>query len=237
MTYRRAKGFPGMVLWYRELTAPWAAPGAYQVRLVVDGKTAATAPFTIVKDPRSSSSDADLEAQTRFLLGIRDKLDVAHDALRRIRAVRAQIAELRKRLRAATHEEPGEAGPGTGAAAAAKAPESDPYAGVRKAAKELDAKLAAVEETLYQTKSRSIEDALNFPIRLDDKLNGLAVLTALGDYRPTDQAIAVRDQLVAAIDAQLAKLAALLDHDLADFNRLAAGAGVQTVIPPRPQLK
>jgi hypothetical protein len=246
MTYRRARGFPGMVLWFRELTAPWAAPGAYHVRLVVDGKTAAPVPFTIVKDPRSSSSDADLEAQARFLLGIRDKLDVTHDALRRIRAVRAQIAELRKRLRAATHEEAGEAGAGTDGAAgeagsgtggAGKAPESDPYAAVRKAGKELDGKLAAVEETLYQTKSRSLEDALNYPIRLDDKLNGLAVLTALGDYRPTAQAIAVRDQLVAAIDAQLAKLAELLDHDLADFNRLAAGAGVQTVIPPRPQLK
>jgi photosystem II stability/assembly factor-like uncharacterized protein len=223
MAYPRAKSFPGMVLWARDLIAPVATPGAYQVRLTAAG-TSATVPFTIVKDPRSSASEAALEAQLRFLLGIRDELDAAHDALRRIGAVHAQIAELGKRLRAATEEERG------------KPPaDGDRYAAVRKAAKDLEAKLTAIEETLYQTKSRSIEDALNYPIRLDDKLNSVASSAATGDYRPTAQAITVRDQLVAAIDAQLAKLSVVLDQDLASFNRLAAGAGVQTLIPPRPR--
>jgi photosystem II stability/assembly factor-like uncharacterized protein len=250
MTYRRAKDFPGMVLWNRELVAPPAAPGSYQVRLKVGGHpdTVVTAPLTIVKDRRSSSSQADLEAQQQFLLGIRDKLDVTHDALRRIRAVRAQIADLGKRLRAAVpgEDEDGERGAagdhaaGTSGAAGAAAPPppaADPYAAVRRAAKELDRKLEAVEEALYQTRNHSLEDALNHPIRLDDKLNGLAMESGFGDYRPTAQAIAVRDRLVAAIDAQLAKLDALLAHDLPSFNQLAAGAGVPTVIPPRPQLK
>jgi photosystem II stability/assembly factor-like uncharacterized protein len=237
MAYPRAKGFPGMVLWARDLIAPVATPGAYQVRLTAGGKSA-TVPFTLVKDPRSSASDADLEAQLRFLLGIRDELDATHDALRRIRAVRGQIAELGKRLGAAT-DQVGEEGE-EGAARPAASPEKltaggDRDAAVRKAARELDAKLTAIEETLYQTKSRSVEDALNYPIRLDDKLNSLAASVATGDYRPTAQAIAVRDQLVAAIDAQLAKLSLVLDHDLASFNQLAAGAGVQTLIPPRPR--
>jgi photosystem II stability/assembly factor-like uncharacterized protein len=257
MTYRRARDFPGMVLWNRELVAPPAAPGSYQVRLKVAGHpgTVVTAPLTIVKDPRSSSSQADLEAQQQFLLGIRDKLDVTHDALRRIRAVRAQIADLGKRLRAAVpgDDEDGERGaagdhagdrPGehaartSGAAGAAPPPPAtDPYAAVRRAAKELDRKLEAVEEALYQSRNHSLEDALNHPIRLDDKLNGLAVESGLGDYRPTAQAIAVRDRLAAAIDAQLAKLDDLLAHDLPSFNQLAAGAAVPTVIPPRPRLK
>jgi photosystem II stability/assembly factor-like uncharacterized protein len=261
MTYRRAKDFPGMVLWHRELIAPPAAPGSYQVRLTVGGqpRTVATAPLTIVKDPRSSSSQADLEAQHQFLLGIRDRLDVTHDALRRIRAVRAQIADLGKRLRAAVpgEDEDGERGAagdnageqvaagnragsaGTAGAAGTAAPPppaADPYAAVRRAAKELDRKLEAVEEALYQTRTHSLEDAVGHPIRLDDKLNGLA-MESFGDYRPTAQAIAVRDRLVAAIDAQLAKLDALLAHDLPSFNQLAAGAGVPTVIPPRPRLK
>jgi photosystem II stability/assembly factor-like uncharacterized protein len=273
MTYRRAKDFPGMVLWHRELVAPPAAPGSYQVRLTVGGhpRTVATAALTLVKDPRSSSSQADLEAQHQFLLGIRDKLDVTHDALRRIRAVRAQIADLGKRLRAAVpgEDEDGEraaagdhagdrpgdhageqvaAGNRAGSAGAAGAavatgataprePAADPYAAVRRAAKELDRKLEAVEEALYQTRTHSLEDAVGHPIRLDDKLNGLAMGSGFGDYRPTAQAIAVRDRLVAAIDAQLAKLDDLLAHDLPSFNQLAAGAGVQTVIPPRPRLK
>ncbi|HXO42594.1 MAG TPA: hypothetical protein VN999_14165, partial [Thermoanaerobaculia bacterium] len=213
MTYQRAKDFPGMVLWNRELVAPPAAPGSYQVRLTVGGghpRSVATAALTVVKDPRSSSSQADLEAQSQFLLGIRDKLDVTHDALRRIRAVRAQIADLGKRLRAAVpgndedgeRHQAGDAGDagdhaGTGAATP-PSPAADPYAAVRRAAKELDRKLAAVEEALYQTKNHSLEDALNHPIRLDDKLNGVAAEAGIGDYRPTAQAIAVRDRLVAA---------------------------------------
>jgi|GEM_PF-4707 len=266
LSWRRTKDFPGMVLWNRDLVAPTAAPGSYQVRLTIGGKpptagttgtagtagaagaagaagTVVTVPLTIVKDPRSSSTQADLEAQHQFLLGIRNKLDVTHDALRRIRAVRAQIADLGKRLRATVPEQ--EDGEESAAAPppppAPQAPPqttaADPYSSVRKTAKQLDRKLAAVEETLYQTKNRSVEDALNHPIRLDDKLNGVAVEAAIGDYRPTAQAIAVRDQLFAAIDAQLAKLDDLFAHDLPSFNQLAAGAGVQTVIPPRPQLK
>ncbi|HEV3077552.1 MAG TPA: hypothetical protein VHB47_24235, partial [Thermoanaerobaculia bacterium] len=242
MTYRRAKDFPGMVLWHRELVAPQAAPGSYQVRLTVSGhpRTVATAALTIVKDPRSSSTQADLEAQNQFLLGIRDKLDVTHDALRRIRAVRAQIADLGKRLRAAVpgEDEDGERGAaGDHAVTAAPPPAADPYAAVRRAAKELDRKLEAVEEALYQTRTHSLEDAVGHPIRLDDKLNGLAMDMGFGDYRPTAQAIAVRDRLVAAVDTQLAKLDGLLAHDLPSFNQLAVGAGVPTVIPPRPRLK
>jgi hypothetical protein len=239
------------VLWNRELVAPPAAPGSYQVRLTVGGghpRSVATAALTVVKDPRSSSSQADLEAQSQFLLGIRDKLDVTHDALRRIRAVRAQIADLGKRLRAAVpgddkdgerHDagDAGDAGDHAGTAAAPPSPAADPYAAVRRAAKELDRKLAAVEEALYQTKNHSLEDALNHPIRLDDKLNGVAAEAGIGDYRPTAQAIAVRDRLAAAIDAELTKLDGLLAHDLPSFNQLAVGAGVPTVMPPRPRLK
>jgi hypothetical protein len=230
MSYRRARDFPGMVLWDRELIAPPAAPGSYQVRLKLAGQSV-TVPITLVKDPRSTSTDADLEAQQRFLVGIRDKLDATHGALRRIRAVRAQLTDLRRRLRAASAAEPGAPAAETAKASDAAA---DPHEQVRRAAKELDRKLAAVEEALYQTKIRSSEDALNYPIRLDDKLNGLAGSAAFGDYRPTAQAIAVRDQLVAAIDAQLARLDDLLAHDVPSFNQLAAGAGVQAVIPPHP---
>jgi photosystem II stability/assembly factor-like uncharacterized protein len=240
LTYPAAKGFPGMVLWNRGLIAPLAAPGSYQVRLIAAGQSA-TVPFTVLRDPRSHSTDADLTAQTQFLLGIRDELNQTHDALRRIRAIRAQLADLGKRLRAATEAEaeaPATADAGKPKpASGAPAPDTNPYAGVRKAAKDLDAKLAAVEEALYQDKSHAAEDMLNYPIRLDDKLNGVAQSAALGDYRPTAQAVAVRNELVAAIDAQMGRLGAILEHEVPAFNQLAAGAGVQPVIPPRTQLK
>jgi photosystem II stability/assembly factor-like uncharacterized protein len=205
--------FPGMVLWNGDPVAPTAVPGTYQVRLTAAGQTL-TQPFEVRKDPRSSGTQEDLEAQLRFLLETRDKLTEAHDAVRRIREVRAQLNDVGKRLA-----------------------KDDAMKPVIDAAKELDKRMTAVEEALYQTKNHASEDPLNFPIRLDDKLNGVASSTALGDYRPTAQAVQVRDALVVAIDAQLGQLRGIWDADLANFNRLAREKGVAAVIVPPARLK
>jgi hypothetical protein len=213
MTWPKASKFPGMILWSGDPFGPLAVPGNYQVRLTAGGETL-TQPFEIRKDPRSSASQEDLEAQLQFLLEARDKLTEAHDAIRRIREVRAQLADTRKRLRRDEERKP-----------------------VVEAAKELDKKMTAVEEALYQTKNRSRQDPLNFPVRLDDKLNAVAGSVALGDYRPTAQALQVKAELTAAIDAELAKLRAIWDGDLVRFNDLAREKGVPAVIVPPARLK
>jgi photosystem II stability/assembly factor-like uncharacterized protein len=116
-------------------------------------------------------------------------------------------------------------------------PENRAHEKVLASLKDLSAKLSTVEEALYQTKSRAIEDPLNFPIRLDDKLNGVAGSAALGDRRPTAQDLAVRDRLVAAIDVELAKLDEIWRRDLPAFEELTRSAGVGAVILPLPRLK
>ncbi|HEY0511423.1 MAG TPA: glycosyl hydrolase [Thermoanaerobaculia bacterium] len=213
MTWPAATKFPGMVLWSGGPVEPVAVPGTYQTRLTAAGQTF-TAPFEIRKDPRSTVTQADLEAQLRFLTEVRDKLTETHDAVRRIRDVRAQLQDMEKRL----------------AKDAAMKPVVD-------AAKDLDKKMTEVEEALYQTKNHASEDPLNFPVRLDDKLNGVAASAALGDYRPTAQAVTVKSRLTAAIDTQLARLRAVWDTDLAHFNQLAREKGVAAVIVPPAQLK
>jgi hypothetical protein len=45
---------------------------------------------------------------------------------------------------------------------------------------------------------------------------------SFGDHPPSASTIAVRDELVAAIDEQLAKLESVLDSGLASFNALVA---------------
>jgi len=64
---------------------------------------------------------------------------------------------------------------------------------------------------------------------LNDKLAGLMSLSALGTHPPTNAAIAVRDELVEAIDGQLNQLENVMSMDLADFNRQAAEAGLEAV--------
>ena len=97
------------------------------------------------------------------------------------------------------------------------------------AAKELDKKMTAIEEALYQTKNRSSQDPLNFPIRLNDKLSSVADSAAGGDFAPTAQARAVYADLVGQIDAQLAQLRALWEKDLPALNELVKKSEVAAV--------
>ncbi len=213
MGWPAARRFPGLILWNNELIAPTAVPGNYRARLTVDGEVL-TQSFEIRKDPRVASTQEDLEAQHRFLTEIRDKLDETHEAIGRIREVRTQLGALRKRLGKDEAQKP-----------------------VADAAKDLDKKMTAVEEALYQTKNRSRQDPLNFPIRLNDKLNGVAQAASQGDYRPTEQQVRVKNELTAAIDAQLAKLREIWDADLARLNDLAKEKGVTAVTLPTARLK
>ena len=66
--------------------------------------------------------------------------------------------------------------------------------------------MKVIEETLYQTKSKSNQDPLNFPIRLNNKLAHLNSLTRIGSYAPTEQAINFKNEITEEIDNQLSKL-------------------------------
>jgi hypothetical protein len=208
LAYPGAEDFPGMILWNRNLDGPTAVPGAYRARLTV-GEWSAEAHFEVVPDPRSTATPEDYRAQHEFLASVRDQLSETHREIRRIREARGQLETLNKRLEKRD-----------------EAPE------VREAADALVKRLTEIEETLYQTKAQSPQDPLNFPIRLNDKLANLLGLAAIGDLRPTDSMVAVRDELSAVIDAELARLRAVWEADLAEVNRLAAEAGVAAVMLP-----
>jgi photosystem II stability/assembly factor-like uncharacterized protein len=194
-----AKRFPGLIMWSGGTLGPRVAPGTYQARLTVGDQTAAV-PLEVKQDPRSTSTPADLKAQFDFVTSVHEKLSEVNGQITRIREVRKQLMDVKKRV-------------------------ADNKAIVA-AANDLDKKMTAVEEALYQTKNKSSQDPLNYPIRLNDKLAGVGDSAASGPYAPTAQQIEVRDELVAQIDIQLAKLKAIWDTDLPAFNKLAAGVPV-----------
>ncbi len=211
LSYAGAESFPGMILWNRNLDGPTAVPGDYRARLTV-GDWSGEVPFRVVPDPRSSATPEDYRAQLDFVTQVRDELTRTNRAIRRIRAAEDQLGTLKKRLE-----------------------KKDQAPDVRKAIDDLTGKLTAVEEALYQTKNQSSQDPLNFPIRLNDKLANVLGLARLGDSRPTDSMVQVRDQLEASIDAQLQTLDTLWSEGLAEVNRLAAAAGVPAVIVEEPK--
>ncbi len=189
-----AKRFPGLVLW-SELDGPRAAPGAYRARLSL-GDWNAEIPFEVLADPRSNATPDDYREQLAFTLGVRDKLSEIHGEITRLRAVREQLEPLIERLaeQAATED-------------------------LSAAARELVEKITTIEEVLYQTRNRSPQDPLNFPIRLNDKLGQLLGLASLGQARPTHSMVAVRDELFAAADQQLAALRTVWNETLPALNQ------------------
>jgi hypothetical protein len=182
-----------------------AIPGIYQATLSLGGEQQ-TVSFEVLADPRLDVSAADYQAQYDFITGINLKLTETHRAITSIREARAQLDGIEKRVE-----------------------DDKRFDGLLESATGLKAKLSSIEEMLYQTKMESPQDPLNFPIRLNDKLAGVMALAGFGDHAPSASALAVRDELVAAIDTQLDRLEELLGNDLAAFNSQAAGAGLEAV--------
>ena len=80
-------------------------------------------------------------------------------------------------------------------------------------------KLGEVEKALYQTKNRSRQDPLNFPIKLTNKLGHLNSLVSIGDFPPTEQDIAVKNELTAKINKELQVFNEVISSELKEFNK------------------
>lgn len=209
LRYPRAEEFSGMVLW-GGLPAPKAVPGDYQVRLNLGAKEQVMA-LKVLPDPRTSATVPDMQEQFEFLVEVRDKLTAMHRSIKKLREVRSQLQTIVKKL------------------------DEKKHADAIKSANAMIGKMTAVEEALHQTKAQSGQDVLNFPIRLNNKLASLAGNVASGDYRPTDQAQAVKKELIAAADVELGKLSEVWEKEVPQFNQLLDKLQVPAVnLPPAP---
>jgi len=83
---------------------------------------------------------------------------------------------------------------------------------------------------LIQSKSKSGQDPLNYPILLDDKIAGVASVVASADSRPTDQSYEVFKELSEKADEQILKLKKILESDIPAFNKLVLEAGIPAII-------
>ena len=206
LKYEAPPKVPGTGHWGGLNDGPAAVPGTYQVRLTAAGKTQ-TAPLEIKLDPRLTTSQADLEKQFDLAMKIADAYKRDHDAVNQIRDVRNQLKELKKRLA-----------------------DDSKAKNVVAAADALDKKMTPVEEALIQTKSKSGEDALNFPVRLDDKLGALAGAVESADDAPTAPSYEVFRGLSATLDEQLAAWDNIRSQDLAALNEMVRKENIPVVM-------
>ena len=201
--YPRPVSFPCMIFWGGAAYAgPVAPPGTYQVRITA-GDTTETQSFKIERDPREKrATDADLAEQFAFAAEILARENEANGAVIRIRAVKSAIDD---RI----------------AKAPALAASGNP----------LKAKLTAIEDEIYQSRTRSGQDLLNFSIKLNNRISALRGSVESGDGKPTDASRVVFKELSADLAKQMSALSALMSGEVAAFSTAAVRRGQEPVIP------
>ncbi len=206
LRYPGAKRFDGMILWWASMAGPKAMPGDYKAVMKVDGEEQAV-DIKLLKDPRSASTPADFKSQFDFVNEVCAKVTEAHETIIEIRDVRKQFGHYKKRLKDKKGYEP-----------------------LIELADQIDSSMTAVEKALYQTKNKSSQDPLNFPIRLTNKLAHLNSLTSGGNFRPTQQAIDVKNELSDLIDIELNKFKKIREEDIPLFNQKMREQAVDAII-------
>jgi hypothetical protein len=214
MRYPDASSFQGMILWSASTQGPMAPPGTYSVRLSVNGQPVGTESFKLLPDPRARGvTSADYAEQFALSIKIRDRMTDANDGVKTIRYVKTELSDRRQRMPTARQTTFGTI------------------------ATALEQALSQVEDSLYQTKNRSGQDPLNYPIRLNNKIGALMGVVGSADGRPTRQSYTVLTDLSIQLDRELATMRKTLDIGLARINAMLKEAGLPIIVPKPVEVK
>jgi photosystem II stability/assembly factor-like uncharacterized protein len=186
---------------------PLVAPGHYQLRLTVGGKSQ-TAPLEVVLDPRLAGQISDSEANELEDLSLRTRADIdqLHKAVNQIRATRARLETIEK----------------WSVADAAAKPVID-------AAGALMDKMAPIEARLVQVKMAASEDNLRYPNMLNEQYDTFSATLDSEDFGPTDSQRAVFAYLHGELSAQLEQWRRIAAADLPALQMLMHDHGIPPI--------
>ena len=189
--YPSPKQFEGLVLWNSDPTGPKALPGQYLAVLSFAGIEQKQR-FELKADPRINLTQADFQAQFDLALSVSEKLTDLHQAI-------DQLTRL-------------------GTALSAQSERFAKDAAMKAKLDALDKRRVALLESVYQTKLKSEQDPLNFPVGLNDKLSGLLSQISFGDNAPTAAQQELSKELFARADVALTATKSMLGKEIEDLN-------------------
>ena len=182
------------------------APGTYTVKLSV-GEKEFTKKLSVKKDPNSAGTEADIQAQLKMLLELRENSNTVADMVNQIESIRKQIYDLSELLK-----------------------EDQSASPIMTAGNELDKKLIGVEENLIQLKHTGGQDSLRWPEKFYTKLSGLAGEVGSTDFPPTRQQLEVLEMYKKQLATYQAQFNELLNTGLLDFNNLLKQQKIPNII-------
>lgn len=205
LQYPACEALDDLILWNGAPGAVTTSPGNYTAVIRVD-KDSIEVPFTILPDPNYVCSQDDYEKQQAFLLQVQVKFNEVMKGIKDIRLAKQQMNDFVAKQDTACPAE------------------------IKKMADSLSLALTSIEEKLHQTKAKSGQDVLNFPIRLDDKISGVFGIASSGNMAPSKQSIAVYSELAGQADVELAKINVIIKDGIKAFNNLIITKGLPVVV-------
>ncbi len=194
--------------WGDPSVGPRAVPGVYTVRLTAAGRTLERK-VTITPDPRSTVSQADLEAQLALALGIRDDVSRLTDMVESLRSLRQQLQDRIETLA-----------------------DDDRAAALVRDSKALVERLDAHENEMHNPTAEVACDilAMKGGARLYSRLSPLAGWIAEAGGAPTQGMREVYAAQKQELDGYASRFDGLLSVDLAGLNRQAQSLGIGYVV-------
>ena len=206
MRYPGYKSFPGMVYYGSPNLGPKAVPGKYTVRLTVNGQSYQQE-FEILKDPRIATRQEDFQAQFDFLVKVRDKVSEANQGVIDIRKIKEDLGYVKNKVGAEPQ-----------------------YKDLNEAVRKFEEQLTVIENNIHQTRNRSVQDPLNYGIKLNNRLAHLVTEQSNGDFRPTQQGEAVRQELTKKVDVELQNLRSIINTNVDTINKMIKDKGIEMVM-------
>jgi hypothetical protein len=188
---------------------PIVTPGKYTAKLTVDGQSA-TQPIEILRDPRVSTSVADIDLSVKLQLRLRDDISAAADMVNAIEVMRKQLEDVTKAYRTDRSKE-----------------------ALVKQVADMDKKLFDVESRLLEPAQMTSDDKyfqqayrvyMNL-IWLNGEVGpGAGDVLGGADFPPTDTSVNVMETIEKDLNGAKAAYKDLIERDVPAFNRSLGGA-------------
>jgi len=194
---------------------PLVAPGAYTIKLVADGQTL-TQKLTVLKDPNTTGSQADVEAATKLSVAIYNDANTSVRLINQLEWTRKQLEDMQKMAKASNADK-----------------------SVSDATKELDDKALAIEDQLLQrTVAEGDLKSFRGPLQLYLKFVWLGAEVGSGgadvagnpDFSPTQSEIDVYNLLHGQLDKAQADFNNFYSKEVPAFNDAMTKKGLDRVM-------
>ena len=194
---------------------PVVAPGKYTMRITVDGE-GYSQPLEVVRDPRTTGTDEDLQARVKLQLRIRDDINSTSDMVNQIEWMRKQLNDVSRMLKADKTKKD-----------------------LLKTVQDMDAKMQTVEYKLVSKALTTSDDKYFIAaykiyfnlIWLNGEVGtGAGDVAGGADYKPTDTAVSLTGMIENDLAAATAEYRTLMDKEVPPFNRSLAGAGITPLV-------